>query len=75
MDRRTGGWLTPWALCKLKSTHKQYTPAWPLKSASNLSLVAPHFKTKSYGARTFCAAPTEFNKLPQEIALVPTLDV
>ena len=60
----------------LKSMLKQYTLAWPLRSASNLSLVAPRFKTKSYGARAFsCIAPTEFNKLPQEIALAPTLDV
>ena len=59
----------------IKDMLKCYTPARPLRSAKNLSLVVPRYKTKAYGARAFsCVAPTEYNKLPQEIAQAPTLN-
>ncbi len=67
--------LNDLALPYIKSMLKPYTPARPLRSANNLSLVVPHHKTKAYGARAFsCVAPIEYNKLPQEIAQAQTLN-
>ena len=46
----------------IKSMLKPYTPARPLRSASNMSLVVPCYKTKAYGAKAFsCVTLIEYN--------------
>ncbi len=51
-----------------------HMPSRSLRSSTKLQLSIPHYKSTSYGSRAFARfAPLEFNKLPPDIALAPTL--
>ncbi len=56
----------------IKSRFTPYAPTRLLRSSDKPSLVAPHYNTKSYGARAFSVfAPTEYNALPLKICMAP----
>ena len=51
-----------------------YAPRRNLRSSHKESLVVPRHKTQSYGGRAFSVlAPTEYNKLPDNITSAPTV--